>query len=77
MIHQIIKDKVSSILGLTHRTSANPPFFYIELHIPSGHVYVCKGSFYVCKGICICVQGVMYMCVRGHVNVCKGSCICV
>ena len=28
---------------------------------------------------CICMLGVMYMCVRGHVHVyvCYGSCICV
>ena len=27
--------------------------------------------------LCICVLGVIYMCVRGHVYVCWGSCICV
>ena len=34
------------------------------------HVYVCQGS-------CICVLGVMCICVRSHVYVCQGSCICV
>ena len=40
-----------------------------------GHVYVCYiqgviGHVYVCKGSCICVLGVTYMCIRGHVYVC-------
>ena len=34
------------------------------------HVYVFRSHVYVCYGSCICVLGVMYMCVRGRVYVC-------
>jgi hypothetical protein len=42
-----------------HKTSLTPPLF-IEVPVLSQE----------CEWPCICVLGVMYMCVRGHVYVC-------
>ena len=46
----------------------NPATFFLSAsNVPSQESY----------RSCICVLGVMYMCVSGHVYVCQGSCICV
>ena len=49
-----------------HTTSLTPPLV-IEMHVMRKEIGLS----------CICVLGVIYMCVKGHVYGCSGSCICM